>query len=270
MAPRPFWKGYLKLSLVTCPVAMTPATSESARIRFHILNRQTGNPVESRYVDAESGAAVADENLVKGYARAENDYVLFEDDELRSVGLESTSTIDIEKFVPAGDVDWIWYDRPHYLTPSDAVGEEAFAVIRDAMTAAEVVGLSRLVLFQREHAVLLKPLDNGIVVWTLRTADEVRNWNDVFGEIGDTKADRRALDLVTQLMEKMAAPWDPKMAHDPVQDKLGEMISAKRKGLAKRPKKSQAKAGEELAPSGGNVVDIFDALRKSISAESRR
>ena len=266
MAPRPFWKGYLKLSLVTCPVAMTPAVSENARIRFHILNRATGNPVESRYVDAESGETVAEENLVKGYARGENDYVLFEDDELRGVALESTSTIDIEKFAPDRDVDWIWYDRAHYLSPDDPVGEEAFAVIRDAMKASDVVGLSRLVLFQREHPVLLKPRDNGIIVWTLRPAAEVRDWKNYFDAIGEAKADPMALDLVARLMQEMSAPWDAKMAGDPVQEKLGEMIAARRKGLAKKPAKSR----KEPSPRGGNVVDIFDALRKSISAERRR
>ena len=135
MAPNTFWKGYLKLSLVTCPVAMMPATSDSEKVRFHTLNRATGHRVESRYVDAETGKPVADEDQVKGYQTGEDEYIMLEDEELEAVALESTRTIDIEMFVPDDAIGWIWYDRPHYLMPDDAVGEEAFAVIRDAMAA---------------------------------------------------------------------------------------------------------------------------------------
>jgi DNA end-binding protein Ku len=151
MAPRPFWKGYLKLSLVTCPVAMTPATTDNAKIRFHVLNRRTGNRVESRYVDALDGAPVDEDNLVKGYAKGEEDFVLFEDEELKALALKSTATIDIESFIPAGDIDAIWFDKPHYLTPSDPVGEEAFAVIRDAMKATGMAALSRVDLALRRR-----------------------------------------------------------------------------------------------------------------------
>ena len=175
MPTRPFWKGYLKLSLVTCPVAMTPATTEKAKVRFHVLNRKTGNRVVSRYVDSVDGAPVEEDDLVKGYAKAEDEFVLMEDEELESVALESARTIDIERFAPADSVDAIWFDRAHYLTPDDQVGEEAFAVIRDAMKAAAVAGLSRLVLYRRERPVMLKPRDKGIVVWTLHYDDEVRD-----------------------------------------------------------------------------------------------
>jgi len=263
MATRPFWKGYLKLSLVTCPVAMTPATTDNARIRFHVLNRRTGNRVESHYVDAVDGAPVDEDNLVKGYAKGEEDFVLFEDDELKALALKSTATIDIESFVPAGDIDAIWYDKPHYLTPGDPVGEEAFAVIRDAMKATGMTALSRVVLFQRERPVLLKPLDNGIMVWTLHYADEIRDAQEVFGGISAPKVDARALDLVGELIEKMSDRWNPELAHDPMQEKYAEMIAAKQKG---RP----AKAAEETPPPASNVIDIFDALRKSIKSESKR
>jgi DNA end-binding protein Ku len=155
MAPRSFWKGYLKLSLVTCPVAMTPATSETEKVRFRTLNRATGNRVVSRYVDGETGKPVDEDDEVKGYERGENEYVMLEDDELDSVALDSTRTIDIEMFVPRESIEWIWYDTPHYLTPNDPVGEEAFAVIREAMAATGTVGISRLVLYRRERAVML-------------------------------------------------------------------------------------------------------------------
>ncbi len=175
MAQSPFWKGYLKLSLVTCPVAMSPAVSEAEKIRFHTLNRRTGNRVVSRYVDAESGRPVEEGEQVKGYPRDEKSFVLLEDEELAAVRLESARTIDIESFAPAESVDWIWYDAPYYLTPDDPVGEEAYCVIRDAMRATGMVGVSRLVLNRRERAVLLKARDKGIELWTLRFGDEVRD-----------------------------------------------------------------------------------------------
>ncbi|PWB82485.1 MAG: Ku protein [Methylocystaceae bacterium] len=175
MAPRPFWKGYLKLSLVTCPVALTPAVTESEKLRFHTLDRKTGHRVVSRYVDAESGEPVEKDEQAKGYPRGEKDYVLLEDDELEAIRLESAHTIDIETFAPASDIDWIWYDRPHYLTPDDPVGEEAFAVIRDAMRSTRTVGVARLVLHAHERAVMLEPRDKGVVLWTLRYGDELRD-----------------------------------------------------------------------------------------------
>lgn len=262
MAPRPFWKGYLKLSLVTCPVAMTPATTESAKVRFHVLNRRTGNRVVSRYVDAVSGDEINEDELAKAYAKGEDDYVVIEDEELESVGLESTKTIDIERFAPEDTVDWIWYDKPHYLFPDDPVGEEAFAVIRDAMKASSVVGLSRLVLYPRERPVLLKALGKGIVVWTLRYADEIRPEQDYFAGIAADKGDPQAFDLFEKLIAKMSAHWDASMARDPTQEKLLEIIAAKRKGVKKR-----AKATPEEPQPKGNVVNILDALRKSIRAE---
>ncbi len=181
MAARPFWKGYMKLSLVTCPVAMMSATSEEEKVRFHVLNRKTGNRVQSHYVDAETGRPVEEADDVKGYARGENDYVLLDDGELVSVALESARTIDIQSFVAAESIDWVWYDMPYYLTPDDPIGEDAYCVIRDAMRATEMIGVSRLVLNRRERAVILEPRDNGIVLWTLRFGDEVRDASDYFG-----------------------------------------------------------------------------------------
>lgn len=261
MAARPFWKGYLKLSLVTCPVAMIPATTENAKVRFHVLNRRTGNRVVSRYVDAGDGAEIEEDDLAKAYAKGEDEYVVIEDEELESVALESTKTIDIERFAPEDSVDWIWCDKPHYLFPDDPVGEEAFAVIREAMKATSMIGLSRLVLYRREHPVLLKPLDKGIVLWTLRYADEIRTERDYFGAIAAGKADGEAIDLVEKLIAKMGARWDPGMMRDPTQEKLLEIIAAKRKGVTKR-----AKPAASAPQTGGNVVNILDALRKSIRA----
>jgi len=263
MASRSFWKGYLKLSLVTCPVAMTPATTENDKVRFHTLNRKTGNRVVSRYVDAVTGKPVDEDNEVKGYTRGEDDYVLLEEDELAAVGLESARTIDIDRFVPADSIDWVWYDAPHYLTPDDPVGEEAFSVIRDAMASTAMVGISRLVMYRRERAVMLEPRGNGIVLWTLRYGDEVRDPEAYFGKIGGGKPEPKLMTLVRKLIDERTKPWEPKMVDDPVQDRLLDIIAAKKKG--KKP--TRAAKPEPEAPS--NVINIMDALRKSLASEGK-
>jgi DNA end-binding protein Ku len=266
MAPsRSFWKGYLKLSLVTCPVSMMPATSESEKVRFHTLNQKTGNRVVSQYVDSETGKPVDEDDEVKGYPRGEDDYVLLEDDELEAVALESTRTIDIDMFVPSDSIEWVWLDKPHYLAPNDQVGEEAFSVIRDAMASTGTVGISRLVLYRRERAVMLEPRDKGIVLWTLRYGDEVRDEAEYFGAIGNGKVDPALMKLVIKLIDERREPWDPKMVADPVQEKLLEIIAIKKKGR-KRPAKP--KAPEAEAPAS-NVINIMDALKKSLNAESK-
>ncbi|APG88803.1 DNA repair protein (plasmid) [Sinorhizobium americanum CCGM7] len=265
MAPRSFWKGYLKLSLVTCPVAMTPATTENEKVRFHTLNRKTSNRVVSQFFDAVSGKAVDEDDEVKGYERGEDDFVLLEDEELEAVGLESTRTIDIDMFVEADSIRWIWYDKPHYLVPDDPVGEEAFSVIRDAMASTGTVGISRLVMYRRERAVMLEPRGKGIILWTLRYGDEVRKPEEFFRNIDDSDTDPELMRLVTKLIEERSKPWDPDMVSDPVQARLLDIISAKKKGR-KRPAK--AKAEEEERPS--NVVNIMDALRKSLSSEKKK
>jgi DNA end-binding protein Ku len=261
MAPRMFWKGYLKLSLVTCAVAMIPARSESEKVRFHLLNRKTGNRIQSRYVDAVTGRPVADDDEVKGYPKDDDSYVMLEDDELDAVALESTRTIDIETFAPRSSVGWIWYDTPHYLVPDSKVGEEAFSVIREAMKRTETVGISRVVLYRRERAVLLDARDNGIVLWTLRYGDEVRPEKDYFAGIGKTEPDDELQPLMDKLITTRTRDWSPELAKDPVQDELLAIIKAKGKG------RKPAKAPQPQS-SGDNVVNIMDALKKSL--EPRR
>ena len=263
MAPRSFWKGYLKLSLVTCPVAMTPARSDREKVRFHTLNRKTGNRVESRAVDAVTGKPVADEDEAKAYQKGEDDYVILEDEELEAVALESTRTIDIQSFVPAESIGWIWYDQPHFLVPDDEVGAEAFAVIREAMKASKTVGIARLVLYRRERAVMLEPRDAGIVLWTLHYGDEVRDSKAYFADIGKVDVDAKSMTLVKKLIGERTQPWDAKMVRDPVQERLKEIIASKE---APRPAKTKAKAE---APRPSNVVDIMDALRKSVAKDKR-
>jgi DNA end-binding protein Ku len=263
VAPRAFWKGYLKLSLVTCRVSMTPAVSESSKVRFHNLNRETQARVLSQYVDAETGEAVEDEDQVKGYEKGEGDYVLLEDEEIEDVGLESTRTIDIDTFVPLDSISWVWYDRPHYLAPDDDVSGEAFAVIREAMAQTGTAGVARLVMYRRERAVLLAPKDKGIVVWTLRYGNEVREAKDYFGNAGEAKPTGQHLTMMKKLIEERTEDWKPSMADDPVQDRLLEIIAERKKGK-KTKKRSEPKAEE---PS--NVIDIMAALKKSLAAEKK-
>ena len=262
MARRTFWKGYLKLSLVTCPVAMVPATSESERLLFHTLNRKTGHRVASRYIDSGTGKPVDEDDEVKGYEKGDIDYVVLEDDELEAVALESTRTIDIVTFVPADSIGWVYYDKAHYLTPDDEVGTEAFAVIRDAMAASGMVGISRLVMYRRERAVMLQPRDEGIILWTLREGGQIREPEAYFEKAGRAKPDPKLLTLVKSLIDERTRDWDPSMASDPVQEKLLDIISAKKKG-ATRP----ARRKEEAPEPPSNVINIMDALKRSLAAE---
>jgi DNA end-binding protein Ku len=266
MAPRPYWKGYLKLSLVTCPVAMSPAISESEKVRFHTLNKETGNRVLSRYVDSVTGKPVKDENEAKGYERGENDYVLLTDEDLESIDLETVRTIDIEKFVPRKSIEWIYLETPHYLVPNDKIGNEAFAVIRDAMKAETVLGVSRVVIGRRERAVVLEPRDQGIVVWTLRFGDEVRPETEYFQGI-EKKADTSTVAAITQMIKRRMVEWSPSMVSDPIQESLLKLIATKKKALkpSKSSKAAKGKKDDDAKPS--NVISIMDALKKSVEAD---
>ena len=259
MAARNSWKGYLKLSLVTCPVAMTPATSEAEKVRFRTLNRKSGHPVVSRYVDADSGKPVDEDDMVKGYPKGEDAYVMLEDEEIEAVALESTRTIDIDMFVPDDSISWVYLDTPHYLEPDDEVGEEAFAVIREAMRAAKVVAISRLVLYRRERAVMLEPRAGGIVLWTLRYGDEVRPADDYFDGLDDVQPDAAHLKLMQKVIAGQTRNWSSEIVDDPVQDRLLDIIDAKRNKRAKAKKKPSPQP-----PPTTNVVNIMDALKASL------
>jgi DNA end-binding protein Ku len=264
--PRAYWKGYLKLSLVTCAVSLTPATSAREKVRFHTVNAETGHRVRSRYVDAETGKPVAEEDEVRGYETEEGRHVIFEDEELEAVGLDSTRTIDIDQFVPADSIEWYWYESPYYLLPDDEVAQEAFAVIREAMAATKTVGISRLVLSRRERAVMLEPRGKGIVLWTLRYGDEVRDPGEIFGDLKEKKPEPRLISLVETLIGDLTRPWEESMVSDPVQEHLKDIIASKRK---KSGKPAKRKKGKEPEPPS-NVVNIMDALKKSISEEKKK
>jgi DNA end-binding protein Ku len=256
MAPRPSWHGYLKLSLVTCPVAMLPATSEAEKVRFHTLNRATGNRVHARYVDAETGKPVNEADQVKGYEHEQGEYVTLEDEELDSVGLESTRTISIDCFVPAASIGWIWYDKPHYLVPDDKVGEEAFSVIREAMAKSNTRAISRVVLYHRERAVLLEPRDMGMVLWTLRYGDEVRDEAEYIKAIKG-RPDPKRKKLLASLITEHTQDWSPSLATDPVEQALRSMIETKQKHARRSTKKP-------VGTKGSNVIDLMAVLKKSL------
>lgn len=266
MALRPYWKGYLKLSLVTCPVSMMPATSEAEKVRFHTLNKETGNRVVSQYIDSVTGKSVKEDNEAKGYARGENDYVILTDDDLDAVALDTVKTIDIDTFAPADSIEWVYLEKPHYLMPDDPVGHEAFAVIRDAMKADKVVGVSKLVIGRRERAVVLEPRDEGIVLWSLRFGDEVRPEENYFEDI-EPEADKDLIPLVQKLIKQKTARWSPDMVSDPIQESLLKLIAEKKKQL--KPKKPAKGKKAEDAPAS-NVVNIMDALRKSVEADLKK
>jgi DNA end-binding protein Ku len=257
MAPRANWKGYLKLSLVSCSVALFPATTTRERVRFNIINRETGNRVRYEVVDADTGEEVAQEDRVKGYKSGDK-YVLLEEDELDEVALESTHTIDIESFVPREEVDEIYLDESYYLVPDDKVGVEAFAVIREAMRAEGLVGLARVVLYRRERLLMLQPRGEGIVGTLLRYKNEVRDEADYFDDIPDVKVPKDMRDLAVHILKTKTAKFDPSKFEDRYEGALKKLIAAKQ-------------AGKELpaapAPEPSNVINLMDALRRSVKAE---
>jgi DNA end-binding protein Ku len=255
MAPRPNWKGYLKLSLVSCPVALFPATTTSERVSFRTLNRDTGNRVRRQYIDEQSGDPVEPSDQVKGYEVAKGEYVTMEDDELKAVQLESNHTIDIERFVPRAEIDELYLDTPYYLTPTDRVGEEAFAVIRQAMQSEKKVGLARVVLFRRERIVMLEPRDKGIVATSLHYANEVHAANAYFDEIPNLDLPKEMVELAKHIIDKMSGKFQPEQFEDRYEMALIELIRSKQKGTPIKPQPSHRQT---------NVINLMDALRRSV------
>ena len=258
MAPRPSWKGFLKLSLVACAVSMYPATTTSQRIRFNIINKATGNRIHNEVVDAETGEPVDAEDRVKGYQVEKGQYVLLDDEELDNVALASTHTIDIDEFVPMADVDRIYLDESYYIAPQDEVAQEAFAVIREAMHKEDLAGLARVVVYRRERLLLLRPRGKGLMATTLRYQDEVRDESEYFDDIPSTKVPADMLKLATHILETKKGKFDPAKFEDRYETALKELVKAKQAGK-KTPVPSDSR------PS--NVVNLMDALRRSAKAD---
>jgi DNA end-binding protein Ku len=257
--PRPSWKGYLKLSLVSCPVALYPATSSRERISFHIMNRDTGHRTRYLVVDSETEKPVEPENRVRGYQIAKNEYVYVEDDEIDQVKIESTHTVDIESFVPRADIDEIYLDTPYYLAPDDQIGEEAFLVIREAMQREKMVGIARVVMARRERMLMLEPRGDGLLAYTLRNHNEVRSAAPYFEEITKTKLPNEMLSIATHIIKRKTTKFDPKVFEDRYENALVTLIESKRSG---KTIKAPATAAQPRA-----TVNLMDALRRSLERE---
>jgi DNA end-binding protein Ku len=253
--PRPTWEGHLRLSLVTCPVALYTAVERKAEVHFHLINPDTNNRIRLQTIDAGTGKAVERSDLVKGFEVARNKYVLFDQKELGAVKLESTRTIDIEEFVDASAIDRIYWDEPYYLAPSGKTGIEAYAVIRAAMDKQDKVALGRLVLHQRERMCALEPREGGLLLTTLRSHDEIRSADAAFDR-NLPRPDSRMLTIAERIIEQQEAKFDPTHFKDRYEDALRDLIQRKSKG------EKLVSAGE---PEGERkVVDLMEALQKSL------
>ncbi|MEA2906371.1 MAG: end-binding protein Ku [Alphaproteobacteria bacterium] len=258
MAPRAYWKGYLKLSLVSCPIALFPATSEREKIRFHQLNKGTGHRIKYKKVDAESGDEVEADAIVKGYEVGKGDYVEVDPEELEAVAIESKRIMDIDEFVPKTEIDELYLNNPYYVVPDGEVGQQAFAVIREAIRKEGMVALAKVVFTSREHVIALEARGKGMLGITLRYPYEVRKEEDYFDDIEDVKVPKDMLDLAMHIVETKRGHFKPDKFEDHYEEALKDLLKKKQKGeKIERPK--------ERAPS--NVISLMDALRKSVKAE---
>jgi DNA end-binding protein Ku len=259
MAPRANWKGFLRLSLVTCPVALYPATSDSEKISFNQINKNTGHRIKYLKVDADTGQEVSSEDIIKGYKVDTDTYVEVSKDELENVALESTRTIEIDEFVPKSDIDPRYFIRPYYLVPDGKVGHDAYAVIRETIRNMNMVAIGRVVLTSREHIIGLEPLGKGLMGMLLRYPYEVRDEKEYFDGIQDVKVTKDMLDLARHIVNQRASTFEPEKFEDHYEAALTELINAKRQGKS---------IGPKPRPRGENVVDLMDALKKSLANET--
>lgn len=259
MAARPTWQGHLKLSLVTCPVALYTATSSASHVSFHLINPETNNRIRMVPTDPDAGP-VERSDLVKGYEVSKDEYVLFDDEDFDKVKLESTRTISIDQFVDEDDIDRLYWNDPFYVVPEKGVGAEAFAVIRDAMKAAGKIAIGCLVLRGRERQIALEVRGKGLVAYSLRAHDEVRDADEFFDDIPTVKPDRDMVEIATRIIGQKEADFDPGQFKDRYDEALKEMIRAKQKGG-----KGLVEAPE---PDDTNVVDLMAALRASLKGSA--
>ncbi len=258
MAPRAYWKGYLRLSLVSCPIQLFPATSEREKISFHQLNRKTGNRIRYKKVDAESGHEVDSEDIIKGYEATKGEYVELDPEELEAVAIESKRTIEIDEFVEKQEIDELYMRDPYYIVPDGEVGQQAFAVIREAIRKEGMVALGRVVFTNREHVIALEPRDQGMMGLTLRYPYEVRDQKAYFDEIEHEKVPKDMLDLAVHIVNTKKGKFEPEKFEDHYEEALKDLIRKKQKGeKIERPKE----------PARGNVINLMDALRQSVQAE---
>src|SRR5262245_22916434 len=258
-APRPYWKGYLKLSLVSCPIALYTAATSSEKVSFRQINKKTGNRLRQQLVDDVTREPVEAEDKGRGYEIAKNTYMLVEDEEIEAIAVESNHTIEIDKFVPRDHIDERYLDSPYYIAPNDEVGQEAFAVIREAMRGKDMVALARVTLAKRERVIMLQPWDKGVLATTLRYPYEIRGSEEYFEDIKDVKVAPDMLKLAEHILDSKAADFDPATFVDHYEEAVVDLLKRKQAGMPV-PKEKPA------APSS-NVISLMDALRRSIADE---
>ncbi len=255
MTHRPTWQGHLKLSLVTCPVALYTATNAAGDVHFNLINPKTNNRIRMITTDPDTGPIERSE-LVKGYEVEKGRYILLSEAEIKAVKLESTKTIDIERFVPASEIDRIYWDNPYFLAPDGKLAQEAFGVIREALTRTGQIALGRVVLSTRERLLALEPRGKGIIAWSLRTEDEVRDQSEIFDLISDKAPDAAMINIAEKIIEQQAGPFDPSQFIDRYEEALKTLIADKQKGH---------KPVTAAEPEDTNVVDLMSALRASLA-----
>jgi len=260
MAARAYWKGSLRLSLVTCPVLLYPASTSVDKTRFHMINKETGNRLKQQMVDTETGDVVEGEQKGRGYELSKGNYVEIDKDELEAVQIESNHTIDIDSFVPKDEIDKRYLNHPYYIVPDGKTGVDAFAVIRDAMKDQDRVALARIVLTNREHVIGIEPMGKGLVGTTLRYPYELRDAEEYFDDIKNPKISKDMIELATHILDSKAAHFDPSKFKDEYEDALKKLV--KRKAAGKPIKATEP----EEKPS--NVISLMDALKQSLKGKA--
>jgi DNA end-binding protein Ku len=260
MAPRAYWKGSLKLSLVSCPIALYPATTSVEKTHFHMINKETGHRLKQQMVDAETGDVVEGDRKARGYELKKGEYVEVEREELDAVQIESSHTIDIDSFVPEDEIDKRYLNHPYYIVPDGKAGVDAFAVIRDAMKNKDRVALARIVLTNREHIIAIEPLGKGLLGTTLRYPYEVRDEHQYFDDIPNPKISKDMIELASHILDTKAAHFDPSKFKDEYENALKTLVKRKAAG---KPVKA---VGPEERPS--NVINLMDALKQSLKGRA--
>jgi Ku protein len=259
MAPRAYWKGYLKLSLVSCPILLYPATSQREKVHFHQLHKQTGNRIRYKKIDSDTGREVEQDDIIKGYEVSKGNYIELEPEELEAVAIESKRTIDIEQFIPKKEIDELYLGNPYYIVPDGEVGQQAFAVIREAIKEKGMVAIARVVFTSREHVIALEPRGKGMLGNTIRFPYEVRDEKDYFDDIPNEKVPKDMLDLAAHIVKTKQGHFSPGKFEDRYEEALKDLI--KRKSHGEKIEKT-----EREEPS--NVVDLMEALRASVEGKA--
>ena len=258
MAPRAYWKGYLKLSLVSCPISLFPATSEREKVSFHQINKKTGNRIKYRKVDTETGDEVESTDIIKGYEVGKGQYIEINPEELEAIAIESKRTIEIDEFVPKEQIDEVYLNSPYYIVPDGQVGAQAFAVIREAINKKGMVAIGKVVFTSREHMIALEARGKGLMGVTLRYPYEIRKEDDYFSDIPDEKIPNDMLELATHIVDSKTGDFEPAKFADQYEDAVRELLKKKQEGV-------KIEVPHEREPA--KVINLMDALRKSVEAE---